>query len=306
MESITIQSILSSLNIIGYSGKDDFDISEVIDLISEMPDSPKQLFWCNEKNAPKLETLNGGTVILSKNSFDLSKNERLNYIIVEKPRAAFKHILETFFKSPIYSHYISESAKIDSSVVYCDDIYIGNNVVIEKGCKFGKNVFIGHNTVIHSGTIVNDHVKIGCNNTIGSIGFGYEKNEDDEWEVIPHIGNVIIHDYVEIGNNNCIDRAVLGSTVIGHNVKIDNLVHIAHGVKIGKNSLIIANAMIGGSAMIGENVWVGPSAAIINKGSVKDDGFIGMSAVVVKPVEENSVVAGNPARHMRNNISKKA
>jgi UDP-3-O-[3-hydroxymyristoyl] glucosamine N-acyltransferase len=302
MKSFNIHSILSVINTITYSGKDDFDILELIDLANETPNSQTQLFWCNEKNTAKLATLNGGTVILSKSSFDFCKNDRLNYIVVEKPRTAFKQVLEKFFMLPANSHHISNSAKIDKSVVYSEDIYIGENVVIENGCKFGKNVSIGHNTVIHSGTVVNDYVKIGCNNTIGSVGFGYEKNEDGEWEVIPHIGNVVIHDHVEIGNNNCIDRAVLGSTVIGSNVKIDNLVHIAHGVKIGKNSLIIAHAMIGGSAIIGDNVWVGPSSSIINKGSVKNNGFIGMGAVIIKPVEENSVVAGNPAKHLRDNI----
>lgn len=304
MKSIPIRTIISSLDTIEYLGKDDFDVSELIDLLNETPDSETQLFWCNEKNASKLSALIAGTVILSKSSYDLAKNDRLNYIIVEKPRAAFKQVLEAFFVTAPLSHFISNSARIDSSVTYSEDIYIGHNVIIESGCTFGKQVFIGHNTVIHSGTIVSDHVKIGCNNTIGSVGFGYEKNEDGEWEVIPHVGNVVIHDRVEIGNNNCIDRAVLGSTVIGSNVKIDNLVHIAHGVKIEKNALIIAHAMIGGSALIGENVWVGPNAAVINKGHIKKDAFIGMSAVVVKPVEENSVVAGNPAKHLRDNISK--
>lgn len=305
MKSIAIRAILSSLSTIDYVGKDDFDISELIDLLNETPDSATQLFWCNDKNAEKLSAFAGGTVILSKSSYELSKNDRLNYIIVEKPRTAFKQVLEAFFMPAALSHYISDSARIDSSAIYSEDIYIGNNVVIESGCTFGKHVFIGHNTVIHADTIVRDHVKIGCNNTIGSVGFGYEKNENGEWEVIPHVGNVVIHDHVEIGNNNCIDRAVLGSTVIGTNVKIDNLVHIAHGVKIEKNALIIAHAMIGGSATIGENVWIGPNAAVINKGHIKKDAFIGMSAVVVKPVEENSVVAGNPAKHLRDNINKK-
>lgn len=306
MSKIYIRSILELLNPTQYIGKDTFQISELTDLLSEMPYTESQLFWCNEKNTHRLETLEGGTVILSKPSFDSLKNKKLNCIVVEKPRVAFKQVLEAFFVTPAKHTHICKSAVIDPSAVYGDDIYIGEHVIIEQGCVFGKGVSIGHNTVVHANTIIKDHVKIGCNNTIGSVGFGYEKNDEGDWEVIPHIGNVVIHDHAEIGNNNCIDRAVLGSTIIGANAKIDNLVHIAHGVKIGKNSLVIANAMIGGSAIIGENVWVGPSASVINKGSVKNDGFIGMSAVVVKPVEENSVVAGNPAKHMRDNITRKA
>lgn len=132
------------------------------------------------------------------------------------------------------------------------------------------------------------------------MGFGYEKNEQGDYEVLPHIGNVIIKDNVEIGNNNCIDRAVLGSTILHKNVKVDNLVHIAHGVVIDENSLIIAHAMIGGSTEIGKNVWVSPGALIINKLKVEDNSLIGMGAVVVRKVDKNTVVAGNPAKYLKN------
>ncbi len=91
------------------------------------------------------------------------------------------------------------------------------------------------------------------------------KNEEGKYSIIPHMGNVVIKNQVEIGNNTCIDRAVLGSTIINENVKIDNLVHISHGVSLGANSLIIANTMIAGSSIIGENVWVSPSSSILNK-----------------------------------------
>jgi UDP-3-O-[3-hydroxymyristoyl] glucosamine N-acyltransferase LpxD len=168
--------------------------------------------------------------------------------------------------------------------------------VIEKDCTIGTRSKIGHNTVLLRGTQVGDDVIIGCNNTIGGTGFGYEKDDEGNYTIMPHLGNVVIHNKVEIGNNTCIDRAVIGSTIIGENVKIDNLVHIAHGVVIGKNSLIIANAMIGGSTVIGENCWVAPSASVINKGQVADNATVGMGAVVTKPVEKNSTVAGNPAR----------
>lgn len=304
MKKIKISDILEVVKTINFIGNRDLDIFQLIDFQNDLPDSPHQLFWSNEKNAYKLNGLHAGTAIVSEATFINLKNDKLNFIIVDKPRLAFKQILDTFFVSKEKPAFICASAKIDQSVKYNNSVYIGENVVIEENCEIGENTFIGNNTVIHANTIIKNNVKIGCNNTIGCIGFGYEKNEDGQWEAIPHIGNVIIHDNVEIGNNNCIDRAVLGSTLISKNVKIDNLVHIAHGVKIGENSLIIANAMIGGSTIIGENVWVGPSASVINKGVVKNNGFIGMSAVVVKPVEENTIVAGNPAKYLRDNIQK--
>jgi len=141
----------------------------------------------------------------------------------------------------------------------------GLNVVVDNDCLIGENVRIGHNTVILPSTIVGDNVSIGCNCTIGNTGFGYEKDNDGVYKKIAHLGNVIIEDNVDIGNNTCIDRAVLGSTIIGENTKIDNLVHIAHGVKIGRNCLIIANSMIAGSVVIADNCHISPSVSILNQ-----------------------------------------
>jgi UDP-3-O-[3-hydroxymyristoyl] glucosamine N-acyltransferase len=88
----------------------------------------------------------------------------------------------------------------------------------------------------------------------------------------------------------------LESTILHKNVKVDNLVHIAHGVEIGANSLIIANAMIAGSVKIGENTWIAPSSSIIQKTTVGNDVIVGLGSVVLKNVEDGSVVAGVPAR----------
>ena len=145
-------------------------------------------------------------------------------------------------------------------------------------------------------TIIGNNVTIGCNNTIGGIGFGYEKDEFGEYKLIKHIGNVVINDGVEIGNNTCIDRGVIGSTIIGENCKIDNLVHIAHGVNIGKNSLIIANSMIAGSVTIGENVWVAPSTSIINGISIGNNSMTGIGALIIKEIKDSELHIGSPAK----------
>lgn len=131
---------------------------------------------------------------------------------------------------------------------------------------------------------------------IGGDGFGYVRQEDQTFLKMPHTGNVVIEANVEIGSNTCIDRAVIGSTVIGEGTKIDNLVHIAHGVKIGKNCLIIAGSVIGGSTEIGDNVYVGIGAMIKNKLKIGKNAVIGMGAVVIRDVGEGETVVGNPAR----------
>ena len=191
--------------------------------------------------------------------------------------------------------YIHPSSSISSNVK------IGHNVVIENNVVIEEFTIIGSNTVILKNTKIGKRVKIGCNNTIGGTGFGYEKNENNKYELIPHIGNVIIEDDVEIGNNTTIDKAVIGSTFIRKNSKVDNLVHIAHGVEIGENSLIIANSMIAGSVKIGKNVWVAPSVSILNKKTIKDNSVIGMGAVVLRDVENNEVIVGNPGKLLKKN-----
>lgn len=252
------------------------------------------LMWVNEKNIDKLALLKKGTVICPAGaSFDY--NENVNYIFTEKPREAFRNVLEYFFMEAPRSG-IEKNVHIHESVTLGENCYIGINVVIEKDCKIGDNCQIDHNSVIKHGTLISNKVTIGANCTIGGVGFGYEKDADGIYTFMPHLGNVIIDSNVEIGNNVCIDRAVLGSTHLSKNVKVDNFVHIAHGVFIDENSLLIAHSMIAGSTRIGKNVWVAPSSSIINACQVGDNATIGMGAVVVKTVEEGKIVVGNPAR----------
>jgi UDP-3-O-[3-hydroxymyristoyl] glucosamine N-acyltransferase len=250
--------------------------SSLIDSIGDV----SALFWSNEKNLDKISSLGKGTFISSAFPSGLDFFEGA-IIVCENPRRAFADVVREFFV---------EKEKSDR---------IGTGNFIDEGVKIGKNVRIGHNNVILKGTCIGNNVKIGSNNTIGGVGFGYERTEDGSYELIPHIGGVVIGDWVEIGNNNCIDRAVLGNTQIGENCKIDNLIHIAHGVKIGRNSLVIANSMIAGSVTIGEDTWIAPSTSIINGCAVGSGSMTGVGSVVIRPVEEGSVVAGVPAKKLR-------
>jgi|TARA_B110000908_G_C10260647_1_gene458996 UDP-3-O-[3-hydroxymyristoyl] glucosamine N-acyltransferase len=300
----TINEILNTIDFLAFEGDKSLEINEIVNFDSEQFHD-NSLLWCSDKYVENLSVVNHGCVILSTKSFNNLKEKNqlkdtINYIIVENPRGYFKEILTRFFMPKPDFGKIHKSATIHESATYDKDkVIIEPNVVLEEGVKIGNNVIIGANTIIKKETVLNNNITIGCNNTIGGVGFGYEQNINNEYEFIPHIGNVVICDGVEIGNNTCIDRAVIGSTIIGDNVKIDNLVHIAHGVKIGKNSLIIANSMIAGSVIIGENVWVSPSVSIIQKSIVEDDSLIGMGSVVIRNVERSTIVAGVPAKKIK-------
>jgi UDP-3-O-[3-hydroxymyristoyl] glucosamine N-acyltransferase len=290
---IPISDIVKHLKNTDYIIKNEVLISEPIQLDIENK-RDDVIMWVSYKNIERAKEIKRGTIIcptIDENQL----NNTCNYIFVENPRQAFSAILTAFFM-PKPSFSIAKTAMIDPSVKMGENVFIGENVVIEAHCEVGNDVRIGHNSVILANTIIKNNVIIGSNNVIGSVGFGYEKDEKGDNVFIPHIGNVVIEDFVEIGNCSTIDRAVMGSTILRKNVKVDNLVHIAHGVDIGENSLIIANAMIGGSTKIGKNVWVAPSSSLINKIEIEDNAVIGLGAVVVKSVKENTVVVGNPAK----------
>lgn len=267
--------------------------------ISDQSFCATDLGWCSDKNIAELNKLNAGFVIVNKSLLAEVQtiNPELIYLPVEQPRSAFSAVLMEFFvPKTVYGQIHSSVLAHETAQYDAEKVNFGPNVVVEANCVIGDYVEIGANTVVKSGTIIEDYCKLGCNNTIGGVGFGYEPNEQNQYELIPHIGIVHLAKFVEIGNNVCIDRAVLGSTYLAEHVKVDNLVHIAHGVKIGKNSLIIANSMIAGSVEIGENVWVSPSVAVRQKLAIGDNALVGLGAVVVKNVDDNQVVAGNPAK----------
>jgi UDP-3-O-[3-hydroxymyristoyl] glucosamine N-acyltransferase len=297
MDYVTIAHITTALKPIHFRGNENTQIT-AIKSIDNATFNNNSIGWCSDKNGALIYKIITGTVIISENLFaTLNTIETVNYIVVASPRIYFAEVIARFFVEKIPFGIVSSSASISENVVYdAATVHIGNNVVIEKGVVIGTHVIIQHNTVIKANTVIGNNVTIGSNCTIGGVGFGYEKNEAGQYVLIPHIGNVLLEDNVEIGNNVCIDRAVLESTILHKNVKVDNLVHIAHGVEIGANSLIIANAMIAGSVKIGENTWIAPSSSIIQKTTIGDDVIVGLGSVVLKNVEDGSVVAGVPAR----------
>lgn len=215
------------------------------------------------------------------------------FIIVDDPRLSFLRIVSLLEDKPqpgIHpTAFIHPEAKLGNSIYIGPFVYVGNSSIEDNSIIHGHvyiydKVKIGKNVIIHAGTV------------IGSDGFGYSRNEKNEFEKFPHIGGVEIRDNVEIGANSCIDRGTLGNTVINEGAKIDNLVHIAHNVQVGKHSAVIANAMVGGSTKIGDNTWISPSAILRDTISIGNNVTVGMGALVTKDVPDNETWAGNPAK----------
>ena len=149
--------------------------------------------------------------------------------------------------------------------------------------------YIHPTAIIDKCVIGGKDITIGAYSVIGKEGFGFdpESKFSQRW---PHVGNVILGNYVEIGANTCIDRGTLDSTIVGENTKIDNLVHVGHSAKIGKGCVIVAGSVIGGSSVLGDGVFVGMGVRIRDHVTIGDNAFLCMGAIVTKDVPAGAKV----------------
>jgi UDP-3-O-[3-hydroxymyristoyl] glucosamine N-acyltransferase len=214
----------------------------------------------------------------------------------EHPKFAFTSLVNHFFPAAVVTAWpgVDEPA-IDGSARIGSRVLLSHGVVIGSGVEIGDDVRIGPNTCVANTTIANE-VTIGANCTIGLPGFGYDKSPTGEYLRFPHLGRIRIGNGVDIGSNTCIDRGSLGDTLIGDGAKIDNLVHIAHNVVLGKRVVVIANSMIGGSTTVDDDVWIAPSASLMNQVKIGSAAVLGLGSVVLKDVPADAVMVGNPAR----------
>ncbi|WP_404393212.1 hypothetical protein [Pseudoalteromonas phenolica] len=179
-----------------------------------------------------------------------------------------------------------------------ESVKIGKNTVIEDGVVIGSNTVIEHNVVIHSGTVIGEYCIIRSGATIGGEGYGFIQDGESILRQ-PFIGGVRLGDRVEVGYNSAIVRGAVEDTVLEDDVKLDNLVHIAHDVNIGKGSTITAGVSFCGYVCVGENTRIAPNSTIKQRVNVGSNALIGLGAVVTKNVGNNEIVAGNPAKVLR-------
>ncbi|MFM2385852.1 MAG: hypothetical protein RL660_609 [Bacteroidota bacterium] len=254
-----------------------------------------QITWASLSNTEKIASIHQGTVICAKLPDTISS--KVNYLVCTNPRSAFQSLLSKFFakEKPVGVH---ATAQIHSTVILGERVYLGAFVVIGPGCTIGNDCIILDNTVLVENCTIGNSVFIGANTTIGGVGFGYERQSDGSFLLIEHLGGVRICDNVDIGNNSCIDRGVLADTIIGEGTKIDNLVHIAHNVVVGKHCAVIAHAIVGGSTIIGDRAWLAPNCTVKNGLVVGDDALIGLGAVITKNIPNEEVWVGNPGKKL--------
>jgi UDP-3-O-[3-hydroxymyristoyl] glucosamine N-acyltransferase len=237
---------------------------------------------------------------------------------VEDPARAFLLLLEHFAmpRAELFPPGIHPSAVIDPSAVLGTDVHVGANAVIGPGCSVGDrsvvgatsvllhDVEVGADCLLYSGvqlrekTVVGHRVILHCGVVLGSDGFGFAPTPTG-YHKIPQIGRVVVGDDVEIGANVCVDRATAGETVIGAGSKIDNLVQIAHNVRIGSRTAISAQTGIAGSCTIGDDVVVGGQVGLADHLQIGDRVRIGAKSGVSNDLDDDATVSGIPTRPHR-------
>jgi UDP-3-O-[3-hydroxymyristoyl] glucosamine N-acyltransferase len=293
-----LKEIIARIPCTEFIGSETVNVKDVQPLKPELSNE-HSLFWCSDQHIQALKDFTAGTFICPDTTPRDFLVKNCNYLFVTNPRRCFQIIIGEFFADKKVPAGIAQTARIDPSVKISERVSIGEFTIIEAGCSIGEDTIIGGFNIIHRNTVIGSQCTIGAHNTIGADGFGYERNDKGELELIPHVGNVIIEDRVMIGDANTIDRSVLGSTRIRTLTNIDNHVYVAHNTDIGEKSVLMAHTAIMGSVTLGKNVHVAPAATILNTLTIPEDVFVGMGAVVIKAPGKGDVVVGNPARKIR-------
>lgn len=272
-------------------------------------------FLANTLYTPYVYTTDASIVIVNKGlELDKPVKPTCTLIRVDDAYGSFATLLEMYTQTKHNKTGIEQPSFISATARLGDNCYIGafayigenvklgNNVKIYPHCYVGDDTVIGDNCTLFSGVkvyhecVIGNHCTIHSSTVIGSDGFGFAPNSENNYKKVPQIGNVIIEDHVEIGSNTSIDRATMGSTIIRKGAKLDNLIQIAHNVEIGENTVMAGGAFVAGSSKIGKNVMMGGQAGVVGHLTIADGVKIaGQSGVGNDIKKEGEVVQGSPA-----------
>lgn len=282
-----------------FSGSD-FDVAS----FSTLKEATSQniVYFDNPKLLNDLENTKAGVIIIAQKFKEYAPTSA-QLLLSENPHLSMAYASFYFTKK----EFSGENAPIISSKSsIASSAFIGSGSKIEEGVyimphvTIGANVFIGKNVTLHPNVVIYDNcvIKEGCilhaGVVIGSDGFGYAHTKSGEHIKIYHSGNVILEEFVEIGANSTVDKAVFGSTIIKRGTKIDNLVQVAHNCEIGQHTILAAQVGLSGSTKLGRNVVMGGQSATAGHLEIGDFATIAGRGGVSKSIEGGKTYGGFP------------
>jgi UDP-3-O-[3-hydroxymyristoyl] glucosamine N-acyltransferase len=254
------------------------------------------------------------SILLVSTEFQPTASIKPTLIRVPNVRKALATLLELLQTKAAVQHTISPDARIAKTAQIADNVGVGTFSIVSDGAQIGANtlimdqVFIGtevrigvgcvvhQGAKIHAQTVIGDYCVLKSNAVIGSEGFGFAPLPDGSWKKVPQVGNVVIGNHVEVGANTCIDRGALGPTVIADGAKLDNLIHIAHNVRVGANTAMAAQVGVAGSAEIGENCLLGGQVGVAGHIRMADGTKVQAQSGIAGNVKQpNTAIFGSPA-----------
>ncbi len=265
-------------------------------------------FLSNPRYQPLLQTTRASAVMVKPGV----EAAGVNLLVCPNPYLAFAKVLTALHVTPPEFRGVMEGAWVDPEAT------LGERVTVYPGCFVGKHVKIGSGTTLYPGVVLYDSVEVGegclihagvvvregCRignrviiqpkAVVGSDGFGFAPDGEGYYK-IPQVGIVVVEDDVEIGANTCLDRAALGVTSVGRGCKIDNLVQVAHNVKIGTDTIIVAQVGIAGSTEIGRHCTLGGQVGVAGHIKIGDNVMAGAQSGIAGSLDSNGVYSGSPA-----------
>lgn len=289
----------------------DLNIIAAADIV--MATAHQVTFLGSRKYLKHLKKTHASACFISPQMAAKEPTPNLIFLLCDDPEISFLQAIHALHPATKHTHTISKQTAIADSVLLGKNINIGafstldehtkigDNTQIFASVSIGRHVKIGKNCTLYPQVVIYDHTEIGDNviihagTIIGADGFGY-KYRDNKHIKVPHVGNVVIADNVEIGANTCIDRGSLGSTTIGAGTKIDNLVQLGHNNKVGRNVIICGQSSISGSCTIEDGAILAGCSGLADHVTIGQQAVVMARSGVDSDVQPKTKVFGCPAR----------
>lgn len=311
MKTLTLQQLAELCQATPEGNSIATDIHSAADIMSATTGQVTVL--SDAKYRKHLDHCEASACLISPKLMPESVPQHMAMLLCDDPEISFLHAVSALHPELKIEHSISDNTAIDDSASTGENVHIGpfssigqqsaigDHTIIHASVHIGNNVSIGKhcqiypNVVIYDNTVIGDHVTLHSGAIIAADGFGY-KYRDNQHVKVPHVGNVVIADHVEIGANTCIDRGALGSTTIGAGSKIDNLVQLGHNNQVGRNVIICGQSGISGSCTIGDGAILAGSSGVADHVNIGQQSVVMARSGVSQDIKSGTQVWGSPAQ----------